>query len=267
MPHAASALERETYLRVLLMGAAKCGKTTTAIDSLVRAFGPGYVLVCGDKSGLEPAVRRTKKFEWDLIRDENDMETALKEARRGVKEGKYKWIVNDDFSLYASWLEGALRDASAVANKSKQPDGRRYWPEYKSRLLNIVRRSLDINAHAVFITHFIEQSGEITDPETGVTQRPKSGIGIVPMIGGSAREELPALFKDVIFMEKAARGDERVFKINPQGVWGPGCRSVDGTRDIPADFGEFMKAMSSPAPRERKEKPNGSARTSSSSSS
>jgi AAA domain len=238
MPIAASALEKSTYLRVLLMGAAKCGKTTTSIVSLVNAFGLGYVFVCGDESGLEPAVRRTKKFEYDRIRDENDMETAIKEARKGVKEGRYKWVLVDDFSLYASWLEGALRDASAAANKSGEPDGRRYWPEYKTRLLNIARRLLDVHVHVIFVTHYIEQGSEIEG------QRAKSGVGIVPMIGGSAREELPALFKDVVFMEKGKADDSRVFKINPQGVWGPGCRSIDGTKDIPADFGEFLRAMS-----------------------
>lgn len=234
MPIAATDLEREHYLRVLLMGPPKIGKTTSSIESLVRLAGPGYVLECGDKSGLGPAMRRTKKFHFDLIRDENDMETALKEARKGAKEGRYKWIVMDDYSLYGTWLEGALRDASAAANKSGEPDGRRYWPDYKSRILNIVGRLLDVNAHVVFVSHYIEQGPEIDG------QRAKSGRGILPMFGGSVREELPARFVDVVFMDKEK--DKRVFKINPEGVWGPGCRSIDGTKDIPADFVDFVKA-------------------------
>lgn len=220
------------------MGAAKTGKSTCIITSLAATFGQGYVLCCGDKSGMTPAARRTKKFSFDLVRDENDMEACLKEARRGVKDNEYKWIFVDDFSLYASFLEGALRDASASQNKSGEADGRRYWPEYKSRLLNIPRRLFDLKAHVVFATHFIEQSGEIDG------QRAKSGKGIVPMIGGAAREELPALFQDVIFMEKESekgKEDRRVFKINPEGVWGPGCRSADGVHVIDADFGAFTK--------------------------
>lgn len=234
MPQTASALERESFIRALLLGAAKAGKTTSSIVSLVKLCGPGYVITCGDKSSLEPAARRTKKFSYDTVRDENQMEIAIKEAKRGVKEGEYKWVLLDDFSLYASWLEGALRDASAAQNKSGEPDGRRYWPEYKNRLLNVPRRLFDLKAHLVITTHFIEQSQEIEG------QRAKSGVGIVPMIGGAAREELPALFRDVIFMEK--KDGRHVFQINPQGVWGPGCRSVDGTRTIDADFGEFLKA-------------------------
>lgn len=233
MPQPATAIEREPHLRVLVMGAAKTGKSTSTITSLVKAFGPGYVLCCGDRSGMAPASRRTTKFSFDVVRDENDMEACLKEARRGAKEGEYKWIFVDDYSLFASWLEGSLRDASAAASTKGEADGRRYWPEYKSRILNIPRRLFDLKAHVVFATHYIEQGREIDG------QRAKSGVGIVPMIGGSAREELPALFQDVIFMEKEK--DRRVFKVNPEGVWGPGCRSTDETKVIDADFGEFMK--------------------------
>lgn len=238
MPQSATALERDPFLRVLLLGSAKCGKSTSSILSMSNAFGAGYVLCCGDKSGMGPAARKTKKFSFDIVRDENDMEACLKEARRGVKEGEYKWIFMDDFSLYASFLEGSLRDASAAQSQSRQPDGRRYWPEYKQRLLNTVRRLFDVKAHVVFASHWITPSPEIDG------QRAKSGTGIVPMIGGSAREELPALFQDVIFMEKLTekgKPDRRVFQVNPEGVWGPGCRSVDGTQSIDADFGEFWR--------------------------
>jgi hypothetical protein len=188
---------------------------------------------------MAPATRRTKKFVFDIVRDENDMEACLKEARRGVKEGSYKWLFVDDYSLYCSFLEGALRDASASMNKSGQPDGRRWSPEFKQRVLNIARRTFDLKAHVVFASHYIEQSGEIEDKETGNRQRAKSGRGILPMVYGSAREELPAIFQDVLFMEK--EDDRRVFRVNPEGCWGPGCRNVDGTHTIDADFGAFAK--------------------------
>lgn len=234
MPQAATALEKEFYLRVLLLGAAKIGKSTSCIVSLCTALGQGYVICCGPKEGLQPAVRKTKKFEFDVVRDETDMEACIKIARDGAKSGQYKWVLVDDFSLYASWLEGALRDQSARQQKSGEADGRKYWPEYKNRLLNVARRLFDVKTHVIFVSHWISPSQEIDG------QRAKSGQGIVPMIGGSAREELPALFNDVVFMEKEKDG-RRVFQINPEGVWGPGCRSKDGTHTIDADFGEFLK--------------------------
>ncbi len=86
MPQSAASIEREPLLRVLLMGYAKAGKTTSSIISLVNACGPGYVLCCGDKNGMTPVTRHTKKFVFDIVRDETDMEACLKEARRVVKE-------------------------------------------------------------------------------------------------------------------------------------------------------------------------------------
>ena len=239
MPQSASDIGRLLLLRALILGGPKQGKSTCCIVSLVETFGPGYVVCCGDKTGMAPAARRTKNFEYDVIRDETDMDASIGEARTGVKANKFKWVFVDDFSLYASYLEGALRDASAADNKERKPDGRRYWPEFRQRLLNVVRRLFDLKVHVVFASHYIEMSGEIQDPKTGERQRAKSGVGVMPLIGGSAREELPALFQDVIFLEKIE--NRRVFQVNPDGVWGPGSRSVDGTYTIDANFGEFMK--------------------------
>jgi hypothetical protein len=233
MPQAASSISRDPYLRVLLMGTAKVGKSTSTILSMIKAFGPGYVVCCGDKSGMAPAARQSSKFLFDIIRDENDMEAALKEARRGVKDSEYKWIFVDDYSLFASWLEQALRDESARASKEGKADGRKFYPELKSRLINYVRRFQDIKAHLIFTTHFVSPSQEIDG------QRAKAGQGIMPMIPGAAREEIPALFNDVLFMEKEK--DKRVFQVNPEGVWGPGSRAADGTHTIEADFGVFWK--------------------------
>jgi hypothetical protein len=236
MPQLANDLEKEPYFRVLLMGYAKVGKTRSSVVSLANTFGNGYVLNCGDKSGLGPPARITKKFEFDIVRDFNDMETCLKTARTGVKEGKYKWIFVDDFSLYASYLEGALRDKSASQSSKNEPDGRKYWPEFKQQLLNIPKRLFDLKAHVVVASHWIEPTREIDG------QKSKSGRGVLPMIGGSAREEMPAMFHDVLFMEKEKDG-RRVFQVNPEGIWGPGCRSTDGTHTIPADFGDFWKLV------------------------
>jgi hypothetical protein len=237
MPQAASALESAQFLNALILGAAKSGKTTAVITSMATTFGTGYVMCCSARSALQPAVRRTKKFEYDLIRDENDMEACLKYARDGVKEGKYKWLLLDDFSLYAGWLEKELKDASASKTKSGEANGMAVYSELKGRLTNIARRLLDIKAHIIMTAHYVDSPKELDG------QRSKTGPGIMPLIPGAAREEIPALFQDVIFMEKetAKDGDRRVFKINPQGVWGPGCRSTDETKVIDADLGVFFK--------------------------
>jgi hypothetical protein len=240
MPQAAATLERESFHRILILAAPKAGKTTTITIALAEAYGNGYVIECGDKSSLLTASKFTLKFKYDIVRTENSMEACLKDAREGVKTGQFAWIFVDDFTLYASYLEGDLCDRSR--NSKGEPDGRRYWPEYRQRLNNIVGRLFDIKAHIVFSGHYIEA------PQLIDGQREKTGVGIMPMLAGAAREEIPARFHDVIFMEKRKPKKEegpsqRIWMINPSGVWGPGSRSVDGTLEIDASFKAFDKAI------------------------
>lgn len=245
MPHDASALEREPYDRVLILGEPHIGKSTSVVASAASAFGLGYVMNCGKKTGLLEAKRRGGKFMWDLIRDERQMEDAIKEARRGCKEGKYKWVVLDDYSLYASWLESALEDMTR--NSKGESDGRRYYREYRKRLVNILIRLFDIKAHFYCISHFIETGGLIEG------QTEKSGFGVAPLFAGAARKEIPAMFGDIIYMAPhSTNKGERSFFINPVGVYGPTCLSSRETREIEADVGLVHEEFERSAKLEKK---------------
>lgn len=238
MPQDASALEREPYDRVMFLGQPHYGKSTTVVTSAAKKFGVGYVINCGKKTGLLEAARRTKDFKWDLVRDEVQMEEALKEARRGCKDGTYKWLCIDDYNLYASWLEGALEDETR--NQKGESDGRRYYREYKKRLINIVLRCFDFKAHFYVICHYIETEGLIEG------QNEKYGKDIAPLFAGAARKELPGLFGDIVFVAPSTKdSSKRSFFINPVGVFGPTCLSMNDTRELDADVGvlheEFKK--------------------------
>lgn len=240
MPQEASAIEREPYDRVLFLGDPHIGKSTSIIGSAASAFGMGYVLNCGKKTGLLDAARRSSKFKWDLIRDEAGMEEGLKEARRGSKDGIYKWVAVDDYNLYASWLEVALEDQTR--NKDGESDGRRFWREYRKRLVNILIRCFDFRAHFYLISHYIETGDGLIKGQTE-----KTGFGVAPLYAGGARKEIPGMFGDVIFMAPNSKDPaRRSFYINPVGVYGPSCLSAPGTREIDADVGklheEFKKA-------------------------
>jgi hypothetical protein len=231
MPQEASALEREPFDRVLILGEPHIGKSTSVVASAADAFGTGYVLNCGKKTGLLGAGRRSKRFQWDLIRDERDMEDALKVARKGCKEGKYKWVVIDDYNLYASWLEEALEDQTR--NEKGESDGRRYFREYRKRLVNILLRCFDFKAHLYVISHFIDMGDGLIEGQTE-----KSGYGVAPLFAGAARKEIPGLFGDIVFMAPSSEdGARRSFFINPTGVYGPTCLSATETREIDADVG------------------------------
>jgi hypothetical protein len=237
MPQDASALGNDSFDRVLILGEPHHGKSTSVVASAAESFGPGYVLNCGKKSGLQDAARRNSKFKWDLIRDENQMEDALKEARRGAKDGNYKWVVIDDYNLYACWLEVALEDQTR--NAKGEADGRRFWREYRKRLVNILIRCFDIRAHFYCISHFIETGGGLIDGQTE-----KTGYGVAPLFAGAARKEIPGMFGDVVFLAPHSKEPgKRSFFINPVGVFGPSCLSARGTHEIPADVGALHDAF------------------------
>lgn len=243
MPMAATEIEREAFDRVLVLGDPHIGKSTSVIASAAEAFGHGYAINCGKTQGLADAARRCPKFSWDCVRDEAQMEDAIKEGRKGAKEGRYKWIALDDYNLYASWLEVALEDDTR--NAQGESDGRRFWREYRKRLVNILVRLFDTKAHVYVITHYIETGGGLIDGQTE-----KTGPGVAPMFAGAARKEIPGMFADIVFMgideRKGAEKGKRVFYINPQGVYGPSCLSAPGTKIIDASVGvlheEFKKA-------------------------
>ena len=237
MPQEASALEREPFDRVLVLGQPHHGKSTTVVASAAQAFGLGYVINCGKKTGLLEAARRSNRFKWDLVRDELQMEDALKEARRGCKDGTYKWVVIDDYNLYASWLEVALEDQTR--NAKGEADGRRFWREYRKRLINILLRCFDFKAHFYCISHYIETGGGLLDGQTE-----KTGVDVAPLFAGAARKEIPGMFGDIVFLAPSSKDPAaRSFFVNPVGVYGPTCLSVQGTREIPADVGRLHQVF------------------------
>lgn len=237
MPQEASALRSEDFDRVLILGEPHCGKSTSVTASAAEAFGVGYVINCGKKMGLADAGRRTSKFKWDLVRDENQMEASIKEARQGCKDGTYKWVMLDDFNLYASWLECALEDETR--NAKGEADGRRFWREYRKRLVNILMRLFDIRGHFYCVSHYMETGGGLIEGQTD-----KNGYGVAPMFAGAARKEIPGMFADVIMMmPKTKDPSMRSFFINPVGVFGPSCLSATGTHEIPADVGALHEAF------------------------
>jgi AAA domain len=253
MPISAAELfagRQENYLRLLIMGGPKVGKTVSAVTT---SPAPRYVICCDARDTcLRGAFRRTKDFDVDMVRVASgsgptanhhawsDMLIALKNARDGtVKEKKYKTIILDTLSEFAANLEEEC--AHATMNHKGEPDGRRYWSVYEKRLRHVINNLFSLPAHIIVVTHYLEVGARegIADEKTGEKGTPKRGEGIVPLLGGKARGTIPALFDDVVWMD--FRRDQRVFVTGPQGVWGPGCRSTDETVEIDADIGELIK--------------------------
>lgn len=226
----ATALSGSTHLLTLVLGFAKTGKTTSVIKSAVQAFGKGVVICCSTKEHMLGALAECPDgWDWTVVKSIEDMDNTIKEVRRAVKEGTYKWVLVDDFNLYADEVEEAMKKA--------HNDGYKTYPAYRANLRNTILRLTDLGVHVLTTMHFIEVSEYEIEG-----QGPKKGAGIVPLLTGVAKAIVPGIYHEVIFMEKI-RGDRRVFYVNPSGVWGAGCNNVKGTHEIDADVGKLWSLV------------------------
>lgn len=240
-PMKSSDIESSSYLRLLVMGAPKCGKTRTVIAT---APGGVYVINSDDKYSLKPAAN-VCSFEHNLAlgNDAQKIEECLKEARLGVKEGRYKTIVWDTLTEYARRMEDVFADATR--NGAGEPDGRRYWLLHRKHIINIVDRLFELKAHVIANVHYMEMPGAIIEG-----QMKKSGEGIVPSLAGELRTKIPAMFQDVVFLEK--RQGIRTFITSTGGVFGPGGRSLPGVSSCDANITTLWELMNSGGPTKKK---------------
>jgi hypothetical protein len=232
MALAASELECDRFIRVLLMGPPKVGKSVMAIASSPR---PVRVFLCESDSALQSARRFVgDRFTFDRTRTHKAMLESLHTARRDVKKGRIKTIIVDPLSTMAGKLEEFC--LKQTKTHSGADNGMKAYPMYNRILRQIREQLLDLKCHVIVITHYIESGGAETADGT-----PQTGEGIVPMLAGRARAEFSAAFPDVVWMDYQA--GKRVLVTGPQGAWGPGCRSLKDTHVLPADITSEKKRV------------------------
>jgi hypothetical protein len=238
MARPASELLNNPFLRVLLMSAAKVGKSTVAITT---APAPVRVILCEDDSALLPAKRITDKFSVSDARKLgkgafDEMRNVLLEAKNDAKAGKIKTVVVDPFSEFAHHL----LEESFEMNKTGggADNGMVAYGEYGRRLDHALDYMFTIPCHLIVISHYASESPEISG------QIKKQGDGIVPLIPGKMRNRMGGKFADILWMDIDPKdSDKRVFVTGPRGAWGPGCRHMHGAHVLPADFGELIKTF------------------------
>lgn len=235
-----SALDFDPHLRLLVLGPAKIGKTSSAICT---SPGPVGVILCEDDSALRSARRMGGKFSWAVLRYETPngqpakvfqpMLDLLLEAKRDAKEGRLKTLIIDPISTFArKLLEEAFSNNKTQAGAD---NGMVAYNEYNRRFDHVTDFALSIPANLIVISHHSVQSGEMKG------QMKKSGEGVVPLIPGASRNALAAKFVDVVWFDLDMEDREkRVIVTGPRGAWGPGCRSLHGTHVLPADFTELI---------------------------
>ncbi len=220
----ASALLREPFYKVLVMGPAKSGKTTSVVTT---SPGPVLVILCESTSALLGAARRSKSFDYEHITGGfNSMLKAMVAIKEEVKAGKYKTIIVDPLSDWAARVERECLDATN--NDQGVPDGRRAYPVFLDRMRHFHNQLFTLPAHVIAITHFYER---------GEGQH-------VPLIAGKAGEWVRGAYQDVVWFEHDSKTGKRFFRTAPgDGINGPGCRHLDGIASIEPDVSKLFAAF------------------------
>jgi len=239
----ASQLDTNVQLRLLILGPAKCGKSTCAIAT---APGPVRVLLCEDDNALRGASRRTKNFDFERVKTFQQALKYIVDAKREAAEGKIKTLVVDPLTeLAEKMMEECFKES--ITSNGKE-NGLEAYGLLARRLSHVIDLLRTVPCHVIILTHYIEVGAGLIDG-----QMDKTGEGILPLIPGRSRTTLAAKFSDIIWMEarRKAGVEERVFVLTPRGSFGPGCRSLEGKSEIPADIGELLKHFEAQAKADR----------------
>ena len=234
-----SDLQAEKYLRTLIIGGAKSGKSWL-LRTLTPDMLPVLVLNSDDRNALERAARTLapKDFFWVEMygSDHNVTEQCIGAARKGAFAGEFKTIVWDTITCYAERSIEVFEKASLTQNQNT--DGRVFYRNQKKHLMGILARLKLLPAHLIIMAHDDVEDEKLPTIQGQVA---KSGKRIIPGIEGYARKTIPREVNDVIYLDRL--GQERIFCFSAEGVTGPGSRALPGVDKCPADLGLFWKKV------------------------
>lgn len=209
-------IKGDRFVRMLVLGAPKAGKTVMAVGT---APGPVRVILCESDSALAPVKRVTRNFTYDVVTDHDSMTSAILSAKRDVKSGEVTSIVVDPLSAYGV----NLLDAALIVHND---DGRRAYPMVERQVCQVIDQLLAIPAHVIVVSHYISKEGDDN----------KVGDGMVPLLPGQKLQKLvPSKFNDVVWFDYDAKSGKRTLKVNPKGVFGPSGRSFREARELEGD--------------------------------
>lgn len=238
-----SDIQPARFLHLMVLGFGKCGKTTATVST---APGPVLVINSDDPDeSLEPARDFTdEEFLHMDAHSPAEMSGAIIEAHRLVKAGEVATVIWDTISGFSPFCEAAAFKATKTT--AGKEDGRKASPVYKKTMRSFVQRLKALPCHLIVNSHYIDVGSSDEDEQQGVDKvwDRKSPQGIVPNLYGSFRAEICGMFSDIVFMEKIPMPggrEERIFVTGINGVYGPGCRSIAGNKQLPADIGVFLE--------------------------
>lgn len=221
MMRSAEDVQKLDFMRVLMQGPTKAGKTTVAATTCI---GRPYIINSDDEGALSPVERRTDAFDWEYApgTDNQRIEMCLMEASKNVKEGRTGTVIWDTITEYSR------RSVDYFEENTKKSQGA-FWYDHRRHIQSIIDRLLRLKAHVIIIAHYREES------EPGAT--PKKKIQLPGQLAETVRTMIP----NCIFLDKKA--GKRIFVTSTDGVYGPGCRNLEGVESCEADISKLWAMM------------------------
>jgi hypothetical protein len=219
-----SDVAKESFARVLLLGTAKIGKTTTLLQSAPKPL----VINCDGEGATQYAAAEGADFYEIRVGNVNGVgcKNAWTAARRAAKElaeaGEIRSIIVDTITLLGDNL---------VEDLSVTLQGFDLWNEIYSQLVGGYKKLAELPAHLFVVGHMDPREDEIS--------------GIMPLIPGKAKAVLPTLCADwVLFDYEAGRKPhERAFLLGPQKSWTHSGRNVRRVCQVEPSVPALLKEM------------------------
>ena len=235
-PKTAADASNGNFLRLLLLGDPKSWKTSI----VARGPGPVYFIKSDRGNSLRPALEFAKDFLFSEAFTRNEMEIALKLARAAAEKGEIKTVCWDTITGFSDPLA-----EECLAKESYAPAA---WNSYHMYLSNVCNRLVEFPCHVVVNAHYMDltsasEDAQAKEAKAAVPRVWKPGKdAIVPLLNGASRKRIPAIFDDIVFIDRLPDG-KRVFVCSADGVSGPGGRNLKGVTTCEPDINILLKKM------------------------
>jgi hypothetical protein len=203
-------IEDEAYARILLVGAAKIGKTTCLLQTAPRPL----IINADGKGATQYAAKSGADYLEIPARNVAEWDKARAVARQLVAAGEIDTIIVDSYSLLSEKLIEDLLETTA--------DKRQAFGKLRELLVGGYNKLAMLEAHLFVVAHL---------------QPAWEGIaGVLPLVQGSAKDVLPAMVADwVLFDYEPKRDPQRGFVVGPQGEWTASGRHIKRSCIVPPD--------------------------------
>lgn len=214
----------EAWARILVLGAAKTGKTTSI---LTTAPGPIFVLNCDDAeknaSALNFAKQQGAEFSAVNVRTIRQWHDAVSYAVELSKAEKIQTCVLDTITLLAQSLLNELK-------QEEWEDRRQMWGEFGDELQMGFRELCRVDCHLFIVAHPLPHDDGL--------------LGILPAIPGKSAAYIPAEIADWIWFDYDPKlKPVRAFLVGPQKSWSHGARNAKRSVRISANATELIEEL------------------------